>query len=532
VSTKTTFSEISPSEFFYRNRDLAGFTNPARALYMAVRELVENSLDAAELQGTLPDVFVRIFGDDHGDGAEPISYNLTVSDNGPGVDSHHVPRAFGKVFYGSKYVLRQSRGMFGMGGTMAILYGQITTNRPVRIATSTDGKNRHIFEMLIDISENKPIILKKETEDAGGKTGTRVDVRLEGDFARAAQKIGDYFKQTALVASYANLTLVDPEGRLTTYERATEAMPVTPKETLPHPHGIDVEAFKRLIKLTEEKTMISFMTTHFHRVGERTAAKFLAFAGIDPKSKPEKLNNEQVVKTVDALQRFPEFLPPDASCLSPVGEQILQTGIVKELQPEFSTFVQRPPSSYSGFPFMIEVGLAYGGKVLEPGLKLIRYANRIPLLYDESSDVSFKVLNEEIDWRRYHVPDDAPLTMITHICSTRVPYKTVGKEYIADRPEIEKELRNAIREALRRLSLFLSKKGSMEAVQRKMNIYGKYLPLIAKFSMEMAGKKKLPDYKKLMGAEMLEEAAAAEGSEEAETGEATKIEQAKIEDYN
>src|SRR6267378_613206 len=159
-----TFSEISPSEFFYRNRDLAGFTNPARALYMAVRELVENSLDAAELQGTLPDVFVRIFGDDHGDGAEPISYNLTVSDNGPGVDSHHVPRAFGKVFYGSKYVLRQSRGMFGMGGTMAILYGQITTNRPVRIATSTDGKNRHIFEMLIDISENKPIILKKETE--------------------------------------------------------------------------------------------------------------------------------------------------------------------------------------------------------------------------------------------------------------------------------------------------------------------------------------------------------------------------------
>ncbi len=494
--------------------------------------LLHNSLDAAELQGTLPDVFVRIVGDGHGDSAEPISYGLTVSDNGPGVDSHHVPRAFGKVFYGSKYVLRQSRGMFGMGGTMAVLYGQITTNKPVRIATSTDGKTRHIFEMLIDISENKPIILKKETEDAGGKTGTRVDVRLEGDFVRAAQKIGDYFKQTALVASYANLTLVDPEGRLTTYERATEAMPVAPKETLPHPHGIDVEAFKRLIKVTEEKTMISFMTTHFHRVGDRTASKFLAFAGIDPKAKPEKLNNEQVVKIVEALQRFPEFLPPDASCLSPVGEQILQTGITKELQPEFSTFVLRPPSSYSGFPFMIEVGLAYGGKILEPGLKLIRYANRIPLLYDESSDVSFKVLNEEIDWRRYHVPDDAPLTIITHICSTKVPYKTVGKEYIADRPEIERELRNAMREALRRLSLFLSKKGSMEAVQRKINIYGKYLPLIAKFSTEMAGKKRLPDYKKLLGEEMLAEAVTTDSGEDGEAGEETKIEQAKIEDYN
>jgi DNA topoisomerase-6 subunit B len=500
---------------------------------MAVRELMENSLDATELQGILPEVYVRIVGEGNGEATEPVTYSLTVSDNGPGVDPHHVPRAFGKVFYGSKYVLRQSRGMFGLGGTMAILYGQITTNKPVKVTTSTDGKNKHVFEMLIDIAENKPIILKRDTVDGEGRTGTRVDIKLEGDFARASQKVVDYFRQTALVASYANLTLVDPEGRMTAFERATEAMPVAPKETLPHPHGIDVEAFKRLVKLTEEKTMASFMTTHFHRVGERIANKFLAFAGIDPKFRPDKLTNEQIVRIVDALQRYPEFLPPDASCLSPVGEQILQTGITKELQPEFSTVVARPPSSYSGYPFMVEVGLAYGGKVLEPGLKLFRFANRIPLLYDESNDVSFRILNEEIDWRRYHVPDDAPLAVITHICSTRVPYKTVGKEYIADRPEIQKELRNAIREALRRLSVFLSKKGSMEAVQRKMNIYGKYLPLIAKFSTEMVGKRRLPNYRKLIGEETGQEVAT-ESVEVPAPGEGVKDnnEQTKIEDYN
>src|SRR3989454_12214877 len=247
---------------------------------MAVRELVENSLDAAELQGTLPDVFVRIYGDGHGDDAEPISYNLTVSDNGPGVDSHHVPRAFGKVFYGSKYVLRQSRGMFGLGGTMAMLYGQITTNKPVLITSSADGKKRHSFEMIIDIAENKPVVLKRESTDAGGKTGTRVDLTLEGDYLRASQKIIDYLRQTALVASYANLAFVDPQGQLTFFERATTSMPPAPKETLPHPHGIDVEALKRIIKLTEETTMLSFMKTHFHRVGEKIAKKFLEFAGI------------------------------------------------------------------------------------------------------------------------------------------------------------------------------------------------------------------------------------------------------------
>jgi len=211
---------------------------------------------------------------------------------------------------------------------------------------------------------------------------------------------------------------------------------------------------------------------------------------------------------------------------------------MSELQPKFSTFVLRPPSSYSGFAFMSEVGLAYGGKVLDPGLKLFRYANRIPLLYDESSDVSFKVLNEEIDWRRYHVSEDAPLAIITHICSTKVPYKTVGKEYIADRPEIERELRNAMREALRRLSLFLSKKGSMEAVQRKIGIYGKYLPLIAKFSQELAGEKRPPKYKQLIQEE--QEATAEEEPEAPQVtvevggkeGVSSQSEQAKIEDYS
>ena len=495
-----TFAEISPSEFFYRNRDLAGFTNPARALYMAVRELVENSSDACELAGIPPDIYVRIIPENPSpDIPDPKPYRLTVTDNGPGVAPQHVPSAFGKVFYGSKYVLRQSRGMFGLGGTMAILYGQITTNKPVTITTSYDGKKRYTFEMIIDIGENRPVVLKRSSSEADGTTGIKVDMALEGDFLRASPKISDYFKQTALVASYANITFVDPLGQVTFYERATKTMPVPPKETLPHPHGIDVEALKRMVKLCEEHDMKTFMIHHFHRVGERIATRFLQFAGISPRLPPKRLDNRQIVALVDALQRFPDFLQPDAAVLSPVGEDILLAGVNKELQPEFSTVVARPPSSYSGFPFLIEAAVVYGGKVLQPGVKLFRFANRIPLLYDESSDVSFKVANEEIDWKRYHVPQDAPVGFITHICSTRIPYKTVGKEYIADRPEIEREIKNAAREALRRLGLYLSKMESRQAVQRKMNIYGKYLPLIARFAADLAGEKKLPRYRKLIG---------------------------------
>src|SRR5271157_1191994 len=409
---------------------------------MAVRELVENSLDAAEGAGTLPEVYVRIIGEGAPDLPDPKPYRLTVIDNGPGVAPQHVPSAFGKVFYGSKYVLRQSRGMFGLGGTMAILYGQVTTNRPV-VVTVSDGKRRHSYQMMIDIGENRPTVLKHTVAEANGTTGTRVDLTLEGDYPRALQKIGDYFKQTALVASYANITFVDPNGQVTFYERATTSMPPTPKETLPHPYGIDVEAFKRIVKTSEEHDMKSFMVTHFHRVGDKIATKFLEFAGVSLRLPPKRLNNNQVVTIVDALQRFPDFLQPDAAVLSPVGAEILLAGMNKELQPEFATVVTRPPSSYSGFPFLVEVGMAYGGSVLQPGQKLFRFANRIPLLYDESSDVSFVVLNQEVDWRRYHVPPDAPVAVLTHVASPRIPYKPVGKEYIADRPEIQREIRNA-----------------------------------------------------------------------------------------
>ncbi len=501
---------------------------------MAVRELVENSLDSAEMAGILPDIYVRIIPENpNPEIPDPKPYKLSVTDNGTGVAPQHVPSAFGKVFYGSKYVLRQSRGMFGLGGTMAILYGQITTNRPVTITTSPDGKRKYGFQMMIDIGENRPTVLKRFNSDANGTTGTRVDIVLEGDYLRASQKIGDYFKQTALVASYANLTFVDPLGQITFYERATTAMPVPPKETLPHPYGVDVEAFKRIVKVSEEHDMKSFMVTHFHRVGDKIATKFLEFAGVSPRLPPKRLNTNQIVAVVDALQRFPDFLQPDAAVLSPIGKDILLAGINKELQPEFVTVVARPPSSYSGFPFLVEVGVAYGGKILQPGVKLFRFANRIPLLYDESSDVSFEVLNEEVDWRRYHVPPDAPVGVITHIASTRIPYKTVGKEYIADRPEIQREIRNAVREALRQLGIFLSKKGSMEAVQRKMNIYGKYLPMIAQFSTELAGKKDLPDYKKLIGegGEAAEEVV--EGApEEAEAGGDSDVQGTKEEEVD
>jgi DNA topoisomerase-6 subunit B len=155
---------------------------------------------------------------------------------------------------------------------------------------------------------------------------------------------------------------------------------------------------------------------------------------------------------------------------------------------------QRKPSAYAGFPFIVEVGIAYGGQVeAGNGIKLYRFANKIPLLFDEASDVSWKVVNTEVDWRHYKAAVDMPIAVFVHICSTKVPYKTVGKEFIADRPDVEREILNAVREVARRLSLFLSKKISLAHDKRRLDVFQKYLPKIAIFSSKLAKKSKPPD---------------------------------------
>ncbi len=447
----------------------------------------------------LPEVFVRITPMDPDKGRpDPKPYILKVQDNGPGVDPKYVPQAFGRVFFGSKFKLKQARGMFGMGGTMSILYGQITTNRPVKVVSATGEGKAYKFEMRIDIRNNTPVIMSKETIPAEGVTGTSIELALQGDFFRASSKIQEYFKQTAVVTPYANIVLIDALGRQFFYERATNAMPAPPKVTKPHPYGTDVEALRRLLQDAKEDTLSKFMCKNFHRLGDNITRRFLEFAGLKEELNPKSLTNRQIVSLVDALHRYDGFLKPDASCLSPLGKEILEAGIKKELQPEFVATSIRPPSAYSGFPFVVEVSVAYGGKVLPSGITLYRFANRIPLLYDEGSDISWKVVGQDIDWKHYNVRPEAPVGIITHVCSTKIPYKTVGKEYLADRPELERELKNAVRDALRRLKIYLSRKGSIAMVQRKMGIYEKYFPLIARFVTDLADEKELPNYQGLL----------------------------------
>ena len=382
---------------------------------------------------------------------------------------------------------------------MAILYGQITTHQPASITSSTGIAKTYSYKLMIDIQKNRPIILdRKVLINKDMWRGTIVEFSLEGDYLRAMPKILDYFKQTAMVNPYANLTFVDPKGRLYKFTRITKDMPEPPKETKPHPYGVDVELLQRLIQITPNDNMLEFLRNHFHRVGEITARKFLESSGISPSRNPKRLSHEEIVKLVHMLKRFKEFLPPDASCLSPLGEDLLKAGVLKELKPEFVVVHQRKPATYAGHPFVVEVGIAYGGEVPRRGTFIVyRFANRIPLLYDEASDISVKVITA-MNWRRYKVTPEMPIAILVHICSTKVPYKTVGKEFIADRPEVRREIANGLREVARQIQHFMTRIEHVDRERKRLGVFNKYLPKIAQFSTQLAAKKKQPDIEKLL----------------------------------
>src|SRR5438552_557564 len=512
-SSKEIFSQISPSEFFYRNRDLAGFSNPTRSLYTSVREFVENSLDACDQKRILPDIHLSIKAVDS-EQPDPKHYVLTVKDNGPGVDPKHIPLAFGTVLYGSKFGLKQARGMFGLGATMAILYGQITTNKPVTVKSCADGKTLDEFVMLLDIHYQIPAVDNKMIEKVRKELGMQKKNSSPKDiFNRAEKRWADLSRPVRTIIAVMSFMNIDFEGlrkiRIDDVDVANKKIAYWDfGESQSHIVEIDPEStyYKQLANTVQGETLLTFLTKRFQRVGPTTAEKFCEFAKFKSEKRIGSMTNEELVKLADALQKFDEFLAPDPSCLAPLGEEPLSKGIMKFFNPEFAAVIQRNASAYSGFPFIVEMGIAYGGDIPPAGLKVYRFANRIPLLYDEGSDVVLKVVNET-DWSRYKVKGDPPLVLVSHICSTRIPYKTVGKENVADRPELERELKNALQYLARKLAVHMSRQGIAEMAKKRANLYAKYVPLIAQFATELSGKKKEPNYKQLvrMGSEIEEQ---------------------------
>jgi len=486
VSMATRQREISISEFFTKNRHLLGFDNPQKALLTAIKEAVDNSLDACEEAGILPDLIVEIVevGENR--------FRIAVEDNGPGIVKQQIPRIFGKLLYGSKFHrLKQQRGQQGIGISAAGMYGQLTTGRPVSIISRT-GKHSpaHQFQLVIDTKKNAPVIQKDTTVEWDRGHGTRVEIELEAVYKKGRRSVDDYIEQTALANPHAGIRFITPKDEPRIYERVTKELPRDSVEIKPHPYGVELGILARMLKESKAKNLRGALTGDFSRVSAAVADRICDTAGVSAGTRPSRLSAAQVEMVFKAIPKVKIMAPP-TSILSPIGEELLQTGLEERIEAEFSTAVTRPPAVYRGNPFQIEVGLAYGGKL--PGddlVQLYRFANRVPLQYQQSACAIFKSALS-VDWRKYGLQQSrgalptGPMVVSVHMVSVWVPFTSESKEAVASYPEIVKEIRLALMEAGRRLGIFVRRRRRVADEAKKRAHISKYIPAIGKALQEI-----------------------------------------------
>ncbi|HEX9792999.1 MAG TPA: DNA topoisomerase VI subunit B [Planctomycetota bacterium] len=510
--------EISVSEFFAKNRHLLGFDNPRKALLTTIKEAVDNSLDACEEAGIAPEILIEVqqIAEDR--------FRVAVQDNGPGIVKEQIPRIFGQLLYGSKFHrLRQSRGQQGIGISAAGMYGQMTTGMGPRVISKVKRRKAHRYEIHLDLTKNRPIVGKdEEVEDWGPSHGTRVEIDLEATYQRGLRSVDDYLKQTAVANPHCRIEYRSPDAEARIYEPATKELPPKALEIKPHPYGVELGQLIKMLRDTNSRWLSGFLQEEFCRVGPKVAKDIIQEAKLGERSYPTRIARDEADQLYRAIQKTKISAPP-TDCLAPIREEQILAGLQKEADAEFYAVATRAPSVYRGNPFQIEVGIAWGkpggaelevdergrihstkkkkrgtadtedllGNADEP-VRLLRFANRVPLLYQQSACAVTKAVMQTT-WKNYGLQQSrgalpvGPAVLLVHIASVWVPFTSESKEAIAAYPEIVKEVKLCLQEAGRKLGAFIRKGRRVSREFEKRGYIDKYLPHIGIGLQEILG---------------------------------------------
>lgn len=495
--------EISVSEFFAKNRHLLGFDNKRKALLTTVKEAVDNSLDACEEAGISPDIHVKIVQTD----AE--RFCVTVRDNGPGIVKHQIPNIFGKLLYGSKFHrLKMSRGQQGIGISAAGMYGLLTTGKSIRVTSRINTRSpAHYYEVQVNTKTNAPQVVKDDTVEVDWDHGTEVCIELVASHQKGRASVDEYLELTAIANPHARFQYVDPAGEVKEFARAVAAIPAPTSEIKPHPYGIELGVLIKMLKDTRAKTLAQFLHGEFSRVSTSVAKSICDTAKLSPRARPARIGTHEAETLYKAMQET-KIRPPATDCLSPIGERQVLAGLLQGVKAEFFTANTRAPTVYRGNPFAVEVGLAYGGElgptpeeaedegngneaVVRRGkvvqakrapaqARLMRFANRVPLLHQLSGCCIYKAVME-VDWRRYGLSQPSgslpqgPLAVFVHLASVWVPFTSEGKEAIADYDEIRKEIKLAVQDCARKLQAYLNRRKQQKYQSDRRDVFTRYI---------------------------------------------------------
>jgi DNA topoisomerase VI subunit B len=494
-SMATKQRDISVSEFFAKNRHLLGFDNPRKALLTTVKEAVDNALDACEEAQILPDLLIQIKE------VSESKFTIRVRDNGPGIVKQQVPNIFARLLYGSKFhSLKMSRGQQGIGISAAGMYGLLTTGTPVQIISRTSPKKpAYHCHVQIDTSKNRPEMVLDEDCEFELPRGTSVTITLEGRYQKGRQSVDEYLAQTAVANPHATIVYEAPDGNRFEYVRQTKEIPFLPTEIKPHPYGVELGLLFKMARDSSAKKVSEFLRNEFSRVSPRIADDICTKAKLAKGLNPSKLTLQQAEALHKAINET-KIMAPSSDCIYPIGEKQLEGGLRRVVEAEFYASCTRSPSVYRGNPFLIEAAIAYGsGRAEEEDeenmapkaddaakdqmMTLMRVANRVPLLYQQSACAMYKAVMET-NWRNYGLQQSrgalpsGPVVLMLNMASVWVPFTSESKEAIAHYPEIVKEMKLAIQECGRKLGMHLRRQKRIKQELMKRGYIETYLPHI------------------------------------------------------
>lgn len=513
--SKIYYNKKAESEFFVDNSALAGFTGE-RILYMSVRELIENSLDSCEINHILPVIHLSLKL------LDPLNDLWTISckDNGIGIPSDKVPVAVCSFLTSGKYVEKQQRGLFGVGLKMIAAFSTKDTDHPLKVWSKSEEESEYYFDLRTDIGTNKPITLfkksvKNDESQIEGESGFKVEAILRAKLSPVTKnKIYDYISQTSIVNPYAVIIFETDEGKVT-FKRRTQIMPNPSREVLPHPSDMDLKTLKKAIFnfMNQKTTLQGILSNSFQKMSNDKAKDIINRAGLTVKP-ADQYDEHELIKVVN-ICKHTKFQSPNTDHLSPIGEKILTVGMTSEYsiilnketstsgsQTHLSAKILKPSlTAYSSRicvvnnrPTIVECGIAYGGDI--PSFKLYRFANKIPLLYDEGSDVAREVISEvginkmgiskkevkeqfsNVETRSDRTVEYLPIHIFFHICSTKIPYKTAGKESIASEGDLKKYMKSCLSDLYRKVSAQIRRELKIKEDENKLRLYKHYIPFI------------------------------------------------------
>ena len=413
-----------------------------------------------------------------------------------------VPNVFARLLYGSRFHTRaQRRGQQGIGVSAVVMYGQLTTGKAAKVRSKiSDEDVAYECELILDTKKNKPDIISEDFViwDRPQPHGTRFEVNVKGKYIGGKQSIFEYLKGVAIVNPHAKITFTPPEGNAVVFERASEIVPPPTKEVKPHPEGVELGEFLSMAKYTESRKMTSFLNTEFSRISYRVAREICELATVSPEMDPGKMTLEQAGAILDAIKKV-KIMAPETDCLSPIGETLIRKGlknVLGNLKAEFyAPPITREPKVYGGNPFIVEVGIVYGGELnKEEPVQILRFANRVPLMYQQGACATTQAV-ENVDWRRYGLEQRGgqgipfgPAIIMVHVASTKIPFTSESKEAIANIPEIKEEIELALKACARRLKTHLNKAAKKGKAKVKFEIVQDIIPMIAEKSAKIVGK--------------------------------------------